>query len=443
MILERWRAPMLLALGALMLIATGIGLLLQREHALRAFVLLALVQGAVYLGAVALTWRGGWSTRALAAMLAVAAAMRLGVLLAPPYLSDDINRYVWDGRVEAAGINPYRYVPVDPHLSGLRDDAIYPNINRSTYATTIYPPVAEYIFFLATRVNDSVIAMKAAMLAFEAAGAALLLRLLVLLGLPRERILVYAWHPLTLWEFAGNGHIDAAVIAFLALALWARQRAAPATAGIALAAAALVKLFPAVVLPALWRRWDWKLPVAAAATAVIAYLPFIGAGSAVLGFLPGYAREEGLQSGSGYFLWNLVKSMAPPLAALGVLPYVALAAAIMAALALLMLRRDRSADRFIADAMTLAVAAMVLLSPHYAWYFAWIVPFLCLAPRLSVLYLTAAAPLLYLVPGGPDPAGARMTVEAAIYGPFAALLAIELLRRRVRRSRAAWIKVEA
>ena len=442
MTLERRRGLILLALGALMLILTGIGLLLQRADALSAFVVIALIQGAVYLGAVAFTWRGGWSRRAGLAMLAVAATMRLGVLLAPPYLSDDINRYVWDGRVEAAGINPYRHVPVDPHLAALRDDKIFPNINRSTYATTIYPPVAEYIFLLATRAGDSVTGIKAAMLAFEAAGVALLLRLLVLVGLPRERILIYAWHPLTVWEFAGSGHVDAAMIAFLALALWARQRERPAIAGIALAAAALVKLFPAVVFPALWRRRDWKMPVAAAATAVIAYLPFIDAGGAVLGFLPGYAREEGLESGSGFFLWHLLKSAVPPVDALGVLAYLALAAAIMVALALGILLRDRSADRFIASAMTLAVAAMILFSPHYPWYFAWILPFLCFLPRLSVLYLTAAAPLLYLVPGGPDPTGARMIVEAAIYGPFTALLGIELLRRRVSRSRA-WIKVEA
>jgi alpha-1,6-mannosyltransferase len=325
----------------------------------------------------------------------------------------------------------------------LRDDAIFPNINRSTYATTIYPPVAEYIFFLATRVDQSVIAMKAAMLALEAAGVLLLLRLLIVFGLPRERILVYAWHPLPLWEFAGNGHVDAAVIAFLALALWARQRKAVATVGIALAAAALVKLLPVIVFPALWRRWDWKLPVAAALTAVIAYLPFIGAGSAVLGFLPGYVQEEGLRSGSGYFLWNLLKSIVPPLGALGVLPYLALAAAIMAALAFAIVRRDGSEDRFIAAAMILGVAGTVLFSPHYAWYFAWIVPFLCFAPRPSVLYLTVAAPLLYLVPGGPDPSGARMTVQAALYGPFAALFVIELWRRRSRRTDARWIKVEA
>jgi alpha-1,6-mannosyltransferase len=443
MTLARWRPPILVALGALMLIVTSIGLVLQHEKALGAFVLLVLVQGAVYVGAVAVTWRGGWSTRAVAAMLAVAAVMRLGVLLAPPYLSDDINRYVWDGRVEAAGINPYRYVPVDPHLAALRDDTILPNINRSTYATTIYPPVAEYIFFLATRVGQSVIAMKAAMLALEAAGVAVLLRLLVLLRLPRERILIYAWHPLTLWEFAGNGHVDAAVIAFLALALWARQREASAATGVALAAAVLVKFLPVVIVPALWRRWDWKLPVAAAATAVITYVPFIGAGSAVLGFLPGYVQEEGLQSGSGFFLWNLLKSMLPPLGALGVLPYLTFAAAIMAALAFAIVWRDRSADRFIAPAMTLAVAGTVLFSPHYAWYFAWIVPFLCYALRPSVLYLTVAAPLLYLVPGGPDPQGARMMVQAAIYGPFAALFAIEVWRRRARRADGQWIKVEA
>jgi alpha-1,6-mannosyltransferase len=438
-----WRGPILIAIGALLLLSTGIGLRLQHEDAQRAFLVLVLGQATLYLVAVALSWRGGLSTRALGAMLAVAAALRLAVLLAPPYLSDDINRYVWDGRVEGAGINPYRYIPVDPHLASLRDDKVFPNINRSTDAPTIYPPVAEFIFFIATRISDSVTAMKAAMVAFELVTVVLLLRLLAGLHLPRERILVYAWHPLLLWEFAGSGHVDAALVTGVTLALWARRREAAAVAGVALAAAVLVKFFPAVVFPALWRRWDWKMPAAAAATVAVAYLPFLGAGSAVFGFLPGYVREEGLQSGSGFFLWNLLTSVAPPLGALGVVAYLALAAAILAALAIHLMRRDKSADRFVAAAMALAVAAMVLISPHYPWYFAWIVPFLCFAPYPSVLYLTAAAPLLYLVPGGPDPHGARMTVEAAIYGPFAVLATLEPWYRRARRAGAPWIKVEA
>src|SRR5246127_2983463 len=76
--------------------------------------------------------------------------------LDPPRLSTDIYRYIWDGRVQGSGINPYLYLPVDPRLSGLRDSAIYPHINRKEYARTIYPPVAQMFFFVATRVTQSV-----------------------------------------------------------------------------------------------------------------------------------------------------------------------------------------------------------------------------------------------------------------------------------------------
>jgi alpha-1,6-mannosyltransferase len=434
---DRWRLWALTAIGTMLLVLTGIGLWRQHVYDTDGFTVLALVQGAFYLGAVALTWRGGLGRRVLIAVLVVAALMRLAVLLAPPYLSDDINRYVWDGRVEGAGINPYRYVPADNRLAALRDETIFPNINRSDYAPTIYPPVAEYIFFLGTRLGESLTAMKATLLAFEVAAVLLLLRLLTESRLPRERILIYAWHPLPLWEFAGSGHVDAAIVTFVVLALWARRRELAWLTGAALAAAALVKFFPAVLFPALYRRWDWKMPLAAAATVIIAYLPFIGAGRAVLGFLPGYLDEEGLQSGAGFFLWNVARSVAP-LEHLGPAPYLALAAAALLALGLHSLFTSES--RYPAAAMTLAVAAMVLLSPHYPWYFAWIVPLICFTPRPSVLYLTLACPLLYFVPGGPDPQGARLPFEWAIYGPFAALLAFELWRRRAARGGIGCIK---
>jgi hypothetical protein len=434
---DRWRLPALTAIGALLLLLTGVGLWRQHLYDTDGFTILTLVQGALYLAAVALTWRGGCSRRALIAVLAVAALMRIAVLLAPPYLSDDINRYVWDGRVEAAGINPYRYVPADPHLTALRDETIFPKINRADYAPTIYPPVAEYIFFLGTRFRESLTAMKATLLAFELVGVLLLFRLLDEWRLPRERILIYAWHPLTLWEFAGSGHVDAAIVTFVALALSARRREKAWLTGTALAAAALVKFFPAVLFPALYRRWDWKMPLAAAAAVLIAYLPFIGAGGAVLGFLPGYLREEGLQSGAGFFLWNLVMNVAP-VEHLGPAPYLALAAGALLALAVHSL--FTAGDRYLASALTLAVATTVLLSPHYPWYFAWIVPLICFTPRPSALYLTVACPLLYFVPGGGSLEGARLPYEWAIYGPFAALLAFELWRRRAARTGIRWIK---
>jgi len=142
-------------------------------------------------------------------------------------------------------------------------------------------------------------------------------------------------------------------------------------------------------------------------------------------------------------LWTLLKRAAPPLAGLGAAPYLALAALLIASLAIYVLLRKKAADQFIAAGAALALAPMVLVSPHYPWYFAWIVPFLCFTPWLSVLYLTVASPLLYFVPGGPDPEGARTAYEAAIYGPFAALAGLELWRRHAARADATWTKVQA
>jgi hypothetical protein len=434
---DRWRPWALTGCGAMLLLLTGAGL--WRQHLLDTdgFTILTLAQGAFYVAAVALTWRGGLSRRALVAVFVVAALMRVAVLLAPPYLSDDINRYVWDGRVEGAAINPYRYIPADPQLAPLRDQRIFPNINRSDYAPTIYPPVAEYIFFLGTRLSESLTAMKATLVAFELGAVLLLLRLLEDWRLPRERILMYVWHPLPLWEIAGSGHVDAAIVAFVALALWARRRDKSWLTGSALTAAALVKFFPVVLFPALYRRWDWKMPAAAAATVVVAYAPFVGAGSAVLGFLPGYLQEEGLQSGAGFFLWAMAGSVAP-LEQLGPALYLTLAAAVLLALAVHSLFATE--DHYLASALTLAVATTVLLSPHYAWYFLWIVPLICLTPRPSALYLTLSCPLLYFVPGGAALEAARMPFESAIYGPFAALVAFELWRQRAARARVGEMK---
>src|SRR5262249_10173006 len=177
--------------------------------------------------------------------------------------------------------------------------------------------------------------------------------------------------------------------------------------------------------------WDWKMPLAAVVTVALAYAPFMGAGRAVLGFLPGYIQEEGLQNGTGIFLWNILSSVTP-LEHVGPDVYLALAAAVLLALAVHSLMAAE--ERYLASALTLAVAATVLMSPHYPWYFLWIVPLICFTPRPSALYLTLACPLLYFVPGGAALEGARMPFEWAIYGPFAALLGFELWRQRAART---------
>jgi alpha-1,6-mannosyltransferase len=422
----------LAACAIVMLILVGGGLLAQQHQAIGWFVAVALAQGAVYVAAVALVWRGSGSRRVLLLILVAAALFRLPILAAPPYLSSDIYRYVWDGRVQGAGINPYRYIPNDPHLKYLQDPAIFPKINRNDYARTIYPPAAEAFFFAVTRIGTSVTAMKIAIVACEAATLYFLLRLLRDRALPAERVLIYAWHPLPLWEFAGSGHIDALMILFVAVALLSWRHLGRSALGVVLAGGTLVKFFPAVMMPALYRRGDWRMPLAFALSVVLAYLPYLGVGQKVMGFLSGYAGEEGFdRSGAGFYLWQLLRAVFP-LSGVSGFYYIAVAVLLLGALAVRIVLSP-PADAVVGSAL-LATASMVLVSPHYSWYFAWLVVFLCLLPWLSLFWLTLASMLLYLVPVGSHivDTGDRLWVESAIYAPFAALACWDFSRHQGR-----------
>ena len=428
------RAIALTVSGAALLALTAVATAIQEPDNLDRFLAVVGAQGAVYLVAVWAVWNGRSSRRLVIGVATVAVLIRIPALAAPPFLSTDVYRYVWDGRVEAAGINPYRYVPTDPELAPLRDPDIFPEINRNNYARTIYPPVAEAIFLAVTRIGESVTGLKAAMVGFEVITFVLLVRLLVAEGLPVGRVVVYAWHPLPLWEFAGNGHIDAALIAFTVAALWAARQRRGWLAGLALAGAALTKLYPVILLPALYRRWDLALPAAFAAAVVVGYLPFIAAGWDVLGFLPGYAGEEGFDAaGSGFYLLSLLRQL-PPLAVISGRVYMVGAALILAALAVLvMLPRDSTRSPF-AGAAVLATAFTVLVSPHYPWYFTWLIVFACMIRSWALLWLTNACFLLYLIPVGSQLVrdNYRLAVESIIYGPFAALALADLWYRHYR-----------
>ena len=383
------------------------------------------VEVPIYLAAVAVvlfdTGRERSSmSRAVAGILVVAAILRAIVLPIAP-ISTDINRYVWDGRVQAAGINPYRFLPANPALQSLRDDDIYPEINRKTYARTIYPPLDQVVFYLVTRVSEDLTVMKAAMLAFDGLAIWALLRLLKSRDVPASRILIYAWHPVPIWEFAGDGHVDAIAVAAVCLALLAAQTKRYGLAGVALGGALLAKFYPVLVAPALYRRWGWRMPLAGIATVVVFYLPYLSAGKYVFGFLSGYGDEEGYRDGHGVYLWILLKHLWPGAPQNLFQLYTPLVLLGLAAVAATRLFRRPGAGIDLFGAFLLATIFTAMTSPHYIWYLAWLVPFLCFYPSAAVLWLTCAATFMNnldwpnLVGGG-----------SIVFLPFFALAATEL-----------------
>jgi alpha-1,6-mannosyltransferase len=378
------------------------------------FVAVTGISAAVYLLSVMLVTHRPLPPRAVWLVILVAAAMRLPLIVSPAFLSTDVNRYVWDGRVQAAGVNPYRYMPGDPALASLRDDTIYPRINRAEYAPTIYPPAAQIIFAAIGYVWSSITAVKAAMVGFEVLAAFCLLRLLSAAKLPAERILIYAWNPLPVWAFAGNGHIDAAVIGLLATALLLRVRYQDSWAGAALGLAILVKFLPAVVAPALWRRpAGWHAAAAAIGVIVLLYAVYSGVGLRIFGFLRGYGTEEGYDTGAGFWLLaGLSRFM--PLPAIAVVLYkVAAAAGLLYFAAWIALKwRPDGAVAICSAAGCLMAVLTFAVSPHYPWYFAWLAAPCVLAPSPALIWMATAPMLLYL-----DTFGDRFVWPSVVYVP--------------------------
>jgi len=387
--------------------ASGVG-------GIRFFMTVAFIQSAIYLISAWIVMRARPSNSIVLIAIAFAVLFRLSILFAPPYLSDDIYRYVWDGRVQAAGVNPYRYIPAAPELAQLRDETIYPKINRRDWAKTIYPPVAQVVFFLTTRISESVTWMKATMLGFELVTIWAIAQLLTLLGRPRQLLLLYAWHPLVVWEFAGSGHVDAVAIALIALAFLAWQKKSDLGAGLTLACATLVKLFPIVLVPAMLKRGRWKIAPVFAVTIITGYVVYLSVGpTAVFGSLPGYTQERGLLRGDQFYVLSLVRNLFGwELSPLAYLIFVML---VMSALGLWVLLRGRRED-YLKHGMVLATATTVLFAPHFSWYFCWLVFFLCFTPRLALFYLTIASFLLYATWLGDSPAE-MFVINSLIYLP--------------------------
>ncbi len=382
-------------MGAALLALTLAGPVLHARLGDLPFIGLALTQGGLVLLATRIATTVP-DRRALPVILGVALALRLALLPVAPHLSTDAYRYVWDGRVQNAGINPYRYVPAAPEVAFLRDAAVYPFINRADYAVTIYPPAAQALFLLVTRVHDGLLAMKLAMVAFEAVTVLVLLDFLRRLRKPAGRVLAYAWHPLAVWEIAGSAHIDAAMTAGMMLGLWlALATSRRLLAATVLTAAALLKPLAALALPAALRPWDPRGLAVVATVAAVLYLPYLGVGGGVAGFLPAYFGEEKIDTGDGFWLVSLVHGV------LGTQswtrPLYLLAAAVL--LGLLALRASRAAGEDLETRLRriawLGLAALLALSPNYPWYYLMLTPFVALLGAAPLWVATVGCFVLY------------------------------------------------
>ena len=381
------------------LVATMVGLLFAYTHETgRTWQPWSLFAGA-WLAFAAAAWLVRGVPKRAAALLILGGCLLGGIAAAsgPSRQSDDLYRYVWDGQVQAAGIDPYSYVPAAPQLGALRADSfLWPTrptswcvapgtidpdqpgdllpgctlINRPG-VHTIYPPVAEAYYYAVDQLSPGGSRYKpiqlAAVLLALATSAALMLGLRSLGRDPRAAAL-WAWCPVVLFESGNGAHVDvlAAFLSVCALVVLARDRGVPGrgraariVGGVLLGLAVGAKLTPALIAPAVLRRRTLTVGLATAATFALTYLPHVLAvGGKVIGFIPGYLNEQGYDSGRGFLLLSLVlpQSLCAPAAVL-----------ITAAAALAVYFRGDPLRPW-RGATVMTGLALFLTTPGYGWY---------------------------------------------------------------------------
>ncbi len=378
----------------------------------------------VSFGVAAWAVRGLDARRAVPLIVAGAIGLQVVAMASLPQTTNDYYRYAWDGRVQAAGVDPYRYAPVDPALAGLRTDWLFPEQCRSQVPActrinhptdpTIYPPVAQAHFTLVHLLTrplgpdggrDRTWQVAAALLALGV--LAVLLRVLRRRGDPRQAVL-WAWCPTVVLESGGAAHVDVLAALFVVLSLAAAAVGRRGWAGVALGAAVSTKLLPVLLVPALlaplpglragapaWREWARRrLPLGVVAAGVVAlgYLPHVLAvGQRAVGFLPGYLSEEGYDGGRSRF--GLLRPWLPDQLA----PVVAVV--LVAAVALIVARRTDPA-RPACGAVVLVGVAFAVAGVEHPWYGLLLVAAAALAGRAAWLAVAAAAYPAYASPTG-------------------------------------------
>lgn len=349
-----------------------------------AFILPLLVAGIVYLLAIReffVTQK--FPRRVIVVGLVLAAVWHLPFLLQAPGPDDDIHRYLWDGRAQRLGYNPYIAVPNDPSLAGLHT-AETRTLNNPEVPSP-YPPGAELFFRAVTAMQESVFALKIAFVICDFAIAFVLLDILRRTGQAAHWILAYAWNPLLPIAVAGSGHLDIVGALLLLVSFSALDKRWRTVAAVSFGLAVSVKFLPIVLLPLYWKRIRVRDGVLAAAAVALLYVPFLNHGRITFGSLGTFVQRFRFNDP----VFAILEHLATP-RLLAVL-------AILVGFLVAIWMRNESPDPS-AGAFAWPMAASLLFAPvAYPWYLLWLLPFLRSASTVPLLVWTVSIIPTYYV----------------------------------------------
>jgi len=377
-------ARRLYGLGAILLVALSICSRKVSSIGDPSFIIPLAVAGIAYLLAIRELFSTPTLPRRVIVMLLVLAGLwRIPFLVSLPGPDDDIHRYLWDGRVQRLGYNPYLIVPSDPALASLHTPETR-GLNNPDLPSP-YPPGAELFFRAVTAIHESLFSLKVAFVFCDLAIILVLLEILRRSGQGSHWVLAYAWHPLLTTDVAGSGHIDIVGVLLLLVSAAALGRQWRAVAAAAFGLAVAVKFLPIVLLPVYWKRVRIRDAILAATVVGLLFIPFLNHGRIPIGSLGTYVRSFRFNDP----VFAALEQVAAPQFAVGV----AVVAGFLVALWLRSKATEWSPDMF-----AWPMAASLLCAPVvYPWYLLWLLPFVRSASTVPLIIWTVSIIPTYYV----------------------------------------------
>lgn len=331
-----------------------------------------LAPGAVaYVVALRELYQGRFPSRAiLLSGLVLALLWRIPLALAPTGRDADVYRYIWDARVQRAGLNPFVARSNDPDLAWIHTP-LTRRMNNPDVPSP-YPPVAQLYFRAVTALHESPEALKISLVVCEGLLVLVMWKWLVLRGMDPSWVLAYAWHPIATLEISRNGHFDvlgALLISLSALALRRGRRAGAATW---FALAVGTKLLPVVLAPLYWKRVRPRDALLGVSVLLTVSVPFARGGVPAPGSIPDVIDR--FRFNAPLFEWGT--------AAVGAWGAATLALAVGLAVSVGCRRWDAVHTPAV---WAWPLAAALAFSPLvYPWYLLWLLPFLTSAAVLPL-----------------------------------------------------------
>jgi len=317
-------------------------------------------------------------------ILVLSFAVRIVVLPTAP--SDDVNRYLWEGKLYSQGVSPY-IEAAEHEIYADHRDVYWEDMNHKDKITA-YPPLSQHFFSTINRISYSPMSYKVVFMIMDLFLIAVLLSILKQYRRPLHWALLYALSPISVLAFTAEGHFDVIMVLFLMLSILAYSKKWFILCGTAVGLAVATKIMVVIAAPMILLKTGKKGIIAAVVVCAAPFLIHLDDTLQMINGLVSFGSKNNFNGSFNQFIEDII----------GTDPEVASKICIGLFAVSWCIGFWFSFKDKLWLSLCFSLGGLLIFAPivHF-WYFAWFLPFVAIRPSLAWVSFSISTPLYFLV----------------------------------------------